>query len=115
MFPNLKELVQMTSTFLFVVIGWIFFRSGSINAAIHFFEGMIQWGTFRASYRILVYKEFWFIIILILVEWHQRFQKHGLELSLIYQAWIRRTIYCLIIIMIIWFMGKNETFIYFQF
>jgi len=55
------------------------------------------------------------LFLLILVEWFQRGKKHALELSSIKQSWIRRSIYCMIIFMIVWFMGKNETFIYFQF
>jgi D-alanyl-lipoteichoic acid acyltransferase DltB (MBOAT superfamily) len=113
--PSLKEVLQMGSTFLLVVVGWIFFRSTTITAALHYFEKMIQWETLQASYHILNEKEFWFIAILVAVEWVQRHRKHGLELSLVNNSWSRRVIYCLIIFMIVWFMGKNETFIYFQF
>jgi len=113
--PNLKELFQMGSTFMLVIIGWIFFRATTIEKAFQYIDGMIQFGTLRASYRIFNEKEFWFIAILIVVEWIQRHKKHGLEFTSINNALVRRAIYIFIIGMIIWFMGKNETFIYFQF
>jgi len=113
--PSSKEMFQMFMTFQLVVLGWIFFRANTISDAFNYFHGMIQWGTFRASYRLLDYKEFWFILILLFVEWFQREKKYGLDLSLIKSPVVRRLIYFLIIGMIVMFTGKNETFIYFQF
>lgn len=114
-FPNVKEVFQMGSTFILVVVGWILFRAESIYQAIHYIGGMMQLGTLRASYRILDYIEFWFILILVVIEWIQRNKKHGLELSGIHSHFIKYTIYCIIIVFLIWHSGKSDTFIYFQF
>lgn len=118
MMPNLKELFQMALTFLLVVFGWILFRSNSIDQALDYIRRIFDKSFF--SIPLLVNREFYIplfinLFLLILVEWFQRGKKHALELSSIKQSWIRRSIYCMIIFMIVWFMGKNETFIYFQF
>jgi D-alanyl-lipoteichoic acid acyltransferase DltB (MBOAT superfamily) len=113
--PNIKEIFQMGTTFLLVVIGWVFFRANTIHEALHYFEGMIQLRTLRASYRILDYKEFWFIMILVSVEWIQRKNKHGLELSGIKSHALKFGIYYVLVALIFWYAGSKQQFIYFQF
>jgi hypothetical protein len=54
------------------------------------------------------------VTVMLIVEWIQRNKQHGLEIPAMNQ-WIRRVIYILIIFSIVWFMGENEQFIYFQF
>ena len=117
MLPNLKEVFQMGTTFLLVVIGWIFFRAYTIHQALHYFGGMLKLGTLKASYKILDYKEFWFILILVIVEWIQREKKHGLEFSTnhMMQPVFRWSIYFVLLIMIYWNRGESQAFIYFQF
>ena len=117
-FPTIIEIFQMGSTFLLVVVGWIFFRAESISVAVDYI-GRIFNRSFL-SIPLLTIRQFYIpmfsnLFILFSVEWIQRNKKHGLELSGITNTLVRRVIYCMIIILIIWFMGKNETFIYFQF
>lgn len=113
--PSPLELFQMLSTFLLVVVGWVFFRANTIVNAFDYLNGMIQFGTFRAVYRMFQLKEFWFVFTLILIEWIQRNNQHGLYLNGIKSSFIRKLIYLSIIIMIVLYTGKNESFIYFQF
>lgn len=117
-FPTVKEIYQMGSTFLLVVVGWIFFRAESISVAVDYIGRIINRSFL--SIPLLTIRQFYIpmfsnLFILFSVEWIQRNKKHGLELSGITNTLVRRVIYCMIIILIIWFMGKNETFIYFQF
>lgn len=113
--PNLKELLQMGLTFLLVVVGWILFRSESIELAVRYIAGLMQLGTFRAVYRIFEYKEIWFIFILIIVEWVQRNKKHALDFSAVNSHTFKFLVYYVLIFIILWFGGKSEEFIYFQF
>ncbi len=116
--PNLKELMQMTSTFLLVVIGWIFFRAESIADSFHYIGKIFDRSLF--SIPVLNNREFYVpiftnIFILVIVEWIQRNKKHGLELSSLNSHVIKFSFYIFLIALIFWFGGKPETFIYFQF
>lgn len=113
--PNLKEIFQIGTTFLLVVIGWVLFRADTIHQALHYFGGMIQFGTLKACYRIFDFKEFWFILILVTVEWIQRNKKHGLELSGIKSQVLKVGIYYVLVALIFWYAGSKQQFIYFQF
>ncbi len=119
--PTPIELFQMGTTFLLVVIGWIFFRADSIADAVNYMQGMLQFGTVKAFYRILELKEFLFILILLVVEWLQRNNEHGLEsfenFGKIFKKnkFMRILLYYTILCLILWFSGEEQQFIYFQF
>ncbi|NLK93321.1 MAG: MBOAT family protein, partial [Bacteroidales bacterium] len=119
--PTPIELFQMGTTFLLVVIGWIFFRADSIADAVNYMQGMLQFGTVKAFYRILELKEFLFILILLVVEWLQRNNQHGLEsfenFGKVFKKnkFMRILLYYTILCLILWFSGEEQQFIYFQF
>ena len=118
--PSLKELGQMLLVFLLATIGWVLFRAPSMADAWQYLNGMMQFGTLRASYRffkpdeLLVYPMNVLIIIMLVVEWIQRKKQHGLQMN-IKQWYIRYPIYLAIIGMILYFSNSASTFIYFQF
>ena len=118
--PTWKEALQILVTFGLTVFGWIIFRATGMPSLFHYLEGMLQWGTLRASYRFflldknLVYPTNILIIVMLLVEWFQRNKQHGLEIK-IQQWYIRYALYIALISMIIYFRGSAQTFIYFQF
>ena len=109
----------MILTFFLAVIGWIIFRAESIGQAWEYVCGMLQFGTFKASYRFFTWSLMWptnvFIIVMLLVEWLQRGKEHGLELSNIKYVWVRTFIYYCFGLVLILGSGKSSTFIYFQF
>ena len=118
--PTWKETFQILCTFMFAVFGWIIFRATGMPSLLHYLEGMLQWGTLRASYRFflpdenLVWPTNILIITMLLVEWFQRNKQHGLEMH-ISKWYIRYTIYLLICGFILYFSNSATTFIYFQF
>ena len=75
----------MLLTFFLAVIGWIVFRSSGMPSALHYLEGMLQFGTLRASYQFFTLPEMWptnlFIILMLVVEWLQRGKEHGLNIN----------------------------------
>jgi D-alanyl-lipoteichoic acid acyltransferase DltB (MBOAT superfamily) len=116
--PSLKEAVQMLSTFVLVVIGWIIFRAETITQAWDYlsrmfspsiFDVSVQWGK----------KAILYIIILMLVEWFQRGKEHGLQdissVGILKYRPIRIAFYYLFIVLILLLAGAQGTFIYFQF
>lgn len=117
--PNLKELVQILFTFLLVVIGWVIFRSESIGNAVEYLGRMLQLETFTGVYKFFFYPKIrnkaFFASIMLLVEWINRRQEHGLWLKKGMPWPVRYAIYSAITASIILFCGSNQAFIYFQF
>lgn len=117
--PNLKETLQILSTFLLVVIGWIIFRSESISQAWGYMRGMCEWETLRASYKIFIQPEVrektLAVLVMLLIEWMYRRDNHGFTLSNIKTPAIRIAAYYILITAILLTFGGQQTFIYFQF
>lgn len=117
--PSLKEVVQMLLTFFLVVIGWIVFRSDSIGQACDYIARMWQWNTLQASYRFFLQANIRSrsaaVIIMLLVEWFNRKNEHGLSFLRNTPWYVRYLIYCSISASIVFMCGSNQAFIYFQF
>lgn len=120
--PTWKETGQILLTFMLAVFGWIIFRATGIPSLFHYLEGMLQWGTLRASYRFflpnenLVWPTNLYIFILLVVEWIQRNKQHGLEMSTTNKHnWFHLVLYYTLAALIIAYAGEEQAFIYFQF
>lgn len=120
--PSLADCVRMLSTFSLVVIGWVIFRAIDIHQAWVYLSRMCS-PAIIGNPRLdmlglgssILLGCFVFIIIMLGVEWVQRGRRHGLDLVWISSSSIRRSIYLGIAWIIFFFMGVQETFIYFQF
>lgn len=117
--PNVREIFQILLTFLLVVIGWIIFRSESIAQAWEYICGMWQWGTLKASYRFFfqhgIQSISAWVCLMVLVEWINRRNDHGLYLQKSTPWYFRYAIYIALCTVIVFFTGENQAFIYFQF
>ncbi len=116
--PSWHEALQMIVTFVLVALGWILFRADTIAQFGGYVAGMcskslfsVPWLINRAFYIPL----FCAILIVFGVEWLNRNQAHGLELSKIKPLGVRLAIYYVLMIYIIVNAGAEQTFIYFQF
>jgi alginate O-acetyltransferase complex protein AlgI len=114
-FPSIKELFQLSLTFCLVTIGWVFFRSKSISEAWDFIVRIFNNHFLDLKTVQGLNSSIFCLVILVVVEWLQRFKTHALEINHIKSKILRWIIYFLILIMIVFFGGKSETFIYFQF
>lgn len=117
--PNLKELWQMTSTFLFVSFAWIFFRIQSLNSAIDFIKKIILNAFnypsqfFHKPHGISI---IYYIIPLIFIDWQMR--KNERSLKVFSNEYLRHIIYFVLTVsVLILILNKNveHSFIYFQF
>lgn len=118
-FPNLEEFVSMLLTFSLTVFAWIFFRAESIGHAVSYISSMLSPSLFsipkfvgmsRALNTVVI------TIIFVLVEWKGREGQHALShLGMKWKPPIRYAMYYAIIIAIIYFGGREQQFIYFQF
>ena len=122
--PTIKELWQMICTFTFVTIAWIFFRADNLKNAFGYlrriFESIIstpaQLGKGAISidslYSFPFKKWLGIILLFIIIDWWLRRDERKLRPL---KSNIRYPLYVLMLFIIIVNLGKNVTFIYFQF
>ena len=80
--PSLKELGQIISTFILVMIGWVIFRAENIKEAYQYIIYMFtKWQPSSLEYGV---KCIQYIAILIIIEWINRRKMHGLEINIKY-------------------------------
>ena len=117
--PSLKELFFMFSTFGLTVFAWIFFRAENIEHAISYISEIFSLSIFSSPYYPgigLTIPTIILTIIFVLVEWIGRNEEYAIaNLSSKWNRTMRYTMYYAIAIVIFWFGGNEQGFIYFQF
>ena len=118
--PTLKEIGQILLTFFLAVIGWIIFRSATISDSVHYIVGLcdaslfsVPWMKTVNSFVLLVGS----ILMMIVIEWLQRNNEHGLSLNkTLARPLVRWGLYLLVTLMVFVLQSnKAVQFIYFQF
>lgn len=118
-FPSIKELTFMLLTFGLTVFAWIFFRAENIGHATSYITEILSSSLFeipkfsgmRNAITVII-----LVVIFVLVEWKGREGLYAIEhLGIKWKRPIRYVMYYAIIIAILWFSGKEQQFIYFQF
>jgi len=116
--PSFKEFFQITRTFLLTCLAWVFFRSATVTDSFHYLKGIFSTSLFKIP-TLFDTKIFFIsmlsIAILIFVEWIQRMKEHGLVLTEKTPLLFRQSIYIILVVMIFYFAGTQQEFIYFQF
>ncbi|ULC58274.1 MBOAT family protein [Flaviramulus sp. BrNp1-15] len=113
LFINIKELCQISMTFFLTLLAWVFFRAESVNIAWSYIKAIFS--KTILDFPSIDLKPMLFILILIIVEWLNRNNKHGLELNKIIYTPLRWSIYIFIFCLILLFGAQSQSFIYFQF
>jgi len=118
--PSLKELIQLSITFGFTIIAWVFFRAESVSHAYHFLIDMFSLDLFSLpvyTVRKLVYPILILLGFFVIIEWLGRRDRFAIEKIIIsLPCFIRWFFYAFLIFLIGMYMQTNETpFIYFQF
>ena len=118
-FPNYREFISMLMTFILTVFAWIFFRSENISHAINYINTIFSNSLFsipEIKLEIELIIIFLILIFFFILEWFGRESKYAIEHLMNKWKWHYRYIfYYIILITIIFFSGKDEEFIYFQF
>lgn len=117
--PSISECLKMSATFSLVAFAWIFFRAENFSHATSYIEAMFSISLFSIpeilTPKITMVYTLLLIPILLVTEWLQRGELHGLSIERLRrpERWI---IYTTVLIMIVTFgkFGESE-FIYFQF
>jgi len=118
--PSLREALQITVTFASVCLAWVFFRADSLSDALSYLWRMIStphhnWPNFASYVAHEAFEPLVMILVLLAAEWTQRNRQHGLELSHIQRRPVRWIIYYSLILIIYFYGGEQQDFIYFQF
>jgi len=117
--PSGKELFMMISTFSLTVFAWIFFRANNIHHALSYIQQIFSKSIFslpKLPDMGNVITAVLLILLMVIIEWNGRERQFALaKLGLKWKRPIRFAFYYLLIIMIFWFGGKEQQFIYFQF
>ncbi|MDR2497139.1 MAG: MBOAT family protein [Tannerellaceae bacterium] len=117
--PTVRELLQMSLTFLLVTLGWIFFRAETIGQAWEYILGIVSSPTLLSMPNLHDFKPITalFILIFILVEWLGRELPHPFAGPFPgVRRWPLRFItYYALILIIVLYAGSTQQFIYFQF
>ncbi|MFL1896334.1 MBOAT family O-acyltransferase [Aquimarina sp. 2-A2] len=118
-FPSFKELFYILLTFSMTVFSWIFFRANSIKHAVNYISEILSLSLFTipkfdgvrdALITIL------FVVIFVIIEWKGREGQYAIaHLGTKWKLPIRYAFYYTLIIAILWFGGREQQFIYFQF
>lgn len=116
--PSIKEMGQILFTFFWTVMGWILFRAENIGHAWAYYRGVfskslftVPWLKNRETYLVISVS----VVVMLLVEWINRGERHGLVFSDKFPVWARYLVYLALSIVIIRFSGTPSAFIYFAF
>lgn len=114
-----RNAMTILTTLILVVFGWILFRAESISQAISYIGGIftLQSGMSFAEFSlssIQVIGVSAFILLLMICELFTEDKAHPL-VNLPTNRPLRWCIYLLLVLLLLVFPGKSETFIYFQF
>ena len=122
--PNIVELAQIATTFFLTCIAWVFFRATTISDGLYMVGKIFSMSFFKTSlHEISIITKgldtifhLFYISLLVIIEWFNREQRHGLALMPQNSTW-RWTFYLLLLTLVLLagnFFQPTE-FIYFQF
>ncbi|MEM7511013.1 MAG: MBOAT family O-acyltransferase [Bacteroidota bacterium] len=108
-FPSLRELWQMGTTWFFVLIGWVFFRSDSVGEAFQYLIAIPTRMGIPDTFRVGIL----YVIGCLIMEWMMRRDERNPILTK-YKIvnWI---MYIALLYLILTNMDNRQSFIYFQF
>jgi len=117
--PSPRELFSIGITFSLTVFAWIFFRANNLTQAWNiivkiFSTNFLTYPKFDGDYSIK--SKILLMVIFIVIEWMGREHLFAIaHLELKFPKFIRWGFYYAIILTILYFVGKEQQFIYFQF
>jgi alginate O-acetyltransferase complex protein AlgI len=115
LFPSMKEMFQMGTTFSLTLIAWVFFRAENLTDAFTYLKSTFTKSFFTMP-AVLPLDTLVLLFAFILIEWVQRDKQHALQIDRVkVPRVIRWSFYYAIIVIIVLFGGAQQEFIYFQF
>ena len=113
--PAVREIFQISITFVLTVFAWIFFRAESIGHAISYINGIFSPTLFSMPELSGMRAIILVIIAFVIFEWVGREKDYALEYVKKWDKPLRIITYYIIIFLIFMLTGEQQEFIYFQF
>jgi D-alanyl-lipoteichoic acid acyltransferase DltB (MBOAT superfamily) len=116
--PSIKDMCRVIITFLLAVVGWVIFRAETIAQAWDFVSRMFLTAFDDFHFRLGSINTFIAILLLIVVEYLQRDKAHVLQFpdNRVFRcSSVRYALYACIGLLMFFYAGEVQTFIYFQF
>ena len=118
-FPTLKELISIIITFCLTVFAWIFFRANNLDHAFHYIAKIFSGSLFTVPAFWEIWKSVPIMYLtgaFLVVEWLGREQQYAIaRLGARWYKPVRWAMYYGILLIIFYFAGSKQQFIYFQF
>ncbi len=113
--PTIKDLFSIGITFGLTVLAWIFFRAESLGHAIYYISQILSPTLFSIP-SIIPKTLIILIIIFMIIEWMGREEQYAIaKLGLKFPRFIRWSLYYAVVLLIFYYSGSEQQFIYFQF
>lgn len=116
--PKLKDFSKMVLNYVLVSLGFIVFFASSVTDAFRFFSGIVSTSLFSMPSLPVKKATMLFMLIVLILEWTTRKREHPLQLptdGIFRHTIVRYALYAGIGLMLFFFAGEVETFIYFKF
>jgi D-alanyl-lipoteichoic acid acyltransferase DltB (MBOAT superfamily) len=106
--------IETVFTLMIVLLAWIFFRAENTHQAFAYISGLFSWSLFSLPkvHPILITL---LAMSFFLAEWLQRQKEHALQIENIGSRFLRWGIYYGIVLIILFYAGGKQEFIYLQF
>jgi D-alanyl-lipoteichoic acid acyltransferase DltB (MBOAT superfamily) len=115
-FPTLREFGGMVLTYGLTVLAWVFFRAESISHAFEYLGTIFSPSLFAPIEVMPNKKVFVFIAAFFALEWFGREQQYAIaNFGVKWNRAIRYAVYYAFMLIILYYSGKEQEFIYFQF
>jgi hypothetical protein len=106
---------MMTITFMLTVLAWVFFRAESVPHAFSYLSGIFSTSLFVVP-AVFPKTIIGLVVVFIFIEWLGRENQYAIEkVNVRFGKPVRYAFYYALIFAMIWFGGKEQEFIYFQF
>jgi D-alanyl-lipoteichoic acid acyltransferase DltB (MBOAT superfamily) len=113
--PTARETFSMLMTFGLTVLAWVFFRADSLTHAISYLSTIFSMSVFTLP-EILPKSTLILIVFFIILEWIGREQEYALaQIGQKWNRYFRWSFYYCLLVVLFYYSGEEQQFIYFQF
>jgi D-alanyl-lipoteichoic acid acyltransferase DltB (MBOAT superfamily) len=115
-FPSLREAASMLFTFCITTVAWIFFRAKNISHALSYLAGIFSEALFKAPDVMPKDKIILLLVLFFVIEWLGREEQYAIAtLGVRWKRPMRYAMYYALLVITVYYSGRAEEFIYFQF
>lgn len=121
LFPSLKELYNISKTFILVMITFIIFRIENTNELFLLYKQLFSTTLFKVDFQPFInygypYRLLLLCFIFLIIEWYGKHEDYAFSIVLnIKSLFVKVMIYYIIIILCLYFSDSEQSFIYFKY